>query len=99
MINIKIFPNPIQKNGNWILLDKNLIYFLPSNRKFSEIEATFLVTFDHDNNSTITISGYAKRWGWSRNRVGKFLKSIGMKVIYSKNKRKGYLKITKVSIS
>lgn len=64
------------ENGNWIPLDKNLVGTLPHNRAYSYIEAMFSYTVDQDNSKAGTINGYAKQWGWSRNKVRKFINEL-----------------------
>jgi hypothetical protein len=70
------------KNGNWIPLDKNLSQFLPQNRTYTKLEATFSITLDYDNNKPVTVSGYSKLWGWSRRQVRNFLKEIMVNITY-----------------
>ncbi len=60
------------KNGNWIGLDKNIVKLLPHGRAYTIIEALVSFTIDIDNKRDWTINGYAKQWGWSRNKVRKF---------------------------
>lgn len=64
------------KNGNWIPLDKALIKTLPKNRAYSYIEAMFSYTVDQDNGNDGSINGYAVLWGWSRNKVRKFIQEL-----------------------
>ena len=64
------------KNGNWVPLDKALIKTLPKNRAYSYIEAMFSYTVDQDNDKEGSINGYAVLWGWSRNKVRKFLQEF-----------------------
>lgn len=67
----------MSKPGNWIPLDKNLVQeFKFINRPFSRIEAMFSFTIDQDCEKQWSIIGYSKLWGWSRNKVRKFIKEI-----------------------
>ena len=65
------------KKGNWIPLDKNLSYFLPKERPFTELEAMFSYTLDINNKRTVSISGYSKLWDWNRKKVRKLFDIIG----------------------
>ena len=65
------------KNGNWIGLDKNIVKLLPHGRAYTIIEALISFTIDIDNKREWTINGYAKQWGWSRNKVRKFANELG----------------------
>jgi hypothetical protein len=64
------------KNGNWIGLDKNIVKLLPHGRAYTIIEALVSFTIDIDNKRDWTINGYAKQWGWSRNKVRKFANEL-----------------------
>lgn len=64
------------KNGNWVPLDKNLVSTLPQDRSFSAIEAMFSYTVDQDNGKEGSINGYSNLWGWSRNKVRKFISEL-----------------------
>lgn len=65
------------KKGNWIPLDKNLAQEFKSIKgPFSMIEAMFSYSLDADNGRNGSISGYSKLWGWSRNKVRRFIKCI-----------------------
>jgi hypothetical protein len=65
------------KNGNWIGLDKNIVKLLPHGRAYTIIEALVSFSIDIDNKRNWTINGYAKQWGWSRNKVRKFTSELG----------------------
>jgi len=73
------------KLGNWIPLDKSLAKSLPRDRSFTDLEAMFSISLDYDCGNDATVSGYAARWGWSRNKVRNFLNKIGVKFSYSEN--------------
>lgn len=67
----------MSKGNNWIALDKNLVQeFKSIKRKFSMIEAMYSYSFDENCCKKGTISGYSKQWGWSRNKVRRFIKGI-----------------------
>ncbi|MDP8211777.1 MAG: conserved phage C-terminal domain-containing protein [Candidatus Zapsychrus exili] len=66
------------RGSKWIPLDKYLAQeFKSIKREFSMIEAMFSYQLDIDNSISGTISGYSKLWGWSRNKVRKFINGIG----------------------
>lgn len=73
------------KAGNWVPMDKRLVRALPKNRAFTELEASFSTTLDYDSGNAVTISGYARQWGWSRGKVERFLEEIGVVVQYPDN--------------
>lgn len=67
----------MSKGSGWIPIDKNLAQeFKFINRPFSRIEAMYSFTLDIDNNKEWSINGYKKLWGWSRNKVRKFINEI-----------------------
>ena len=61
------------KNGNWVPLDKALVHFLPKDRPYTTLEAMYCLSVDVDNGNEGSINGYASLWGWSRNKVRRFL--------------------------
>ena len=61
------------RNGKWIPISKYFKDSLPKNRKYTELEAMYSIQLDYSNNEHVTVSGYASLWGWSRNKVAKFL--------------------------
>jgi hypothetical protein len=75
------------KDGNWIAIHKLVKFWLPRNRPYTELEALISHTLDIDDKNTYSINGYAKLWGWSRNKVRNFLKNI--------RTTKGHLKDTR----
>lgn len=67
----------MSRGNNWVGLDKNLIQeFKHIRRKFSMIEAMFSYSVDRDCGLQGSISGYSVLWGWSRNKVRRFLNGI-----------------------
>jgi len=64
------------KDGHYIGLHTQAKYWLPRDRKYTELEAIISHTLDLNDNQSWTISGYSKLWGWSRNRVRSFLNNI-----------------------
>lgn len=82
--------------GNWVPIDKRLSKFFPDS-PYSKIEAAFSLAIDYDNDNQITLSGYAKLWGWSRTKVSAFFEEMGIEIIYPENtekvqKQKGQIK-------
>jgi hypothetical protein len=68
--------SPSMKSGNWIPLDKRLVYFLPKDRPFTTLEALFSLTFNRDSKRPESISGYASRWQWDRKKVRQFIHDL-----------------------
>lgn len=67
----------MSKGNGWIALDKFLTQdFKSIKREFSRIEAMFSYSVDVDNGRKGTIAGYSKQWGWSRNKVRRFVNCI-----------------------
>lgn len=64
------------QQGNWIAIDKALIHLMPKDRPYSIPEATISLSVDLDNGKEITVTGYSKLWGWSRNKVRKFVTEL-----------------------
>ena len=65
-----------KKNG-WVAIDKMMAQeFKHINRSFSRIEAMFPYSVDENCGRKNSIKGYAERWGWSRNKVRKFLSEV-----------------------
>jgi hypothetical protein len=70
------------KLGNWIPIHKAFSKSLPRDRPFTELEAMFSLSLDYEDNKTVTVSGYANLWGWSRKRVSNFLEKMMIDIIY-----------------
>lgn len=64
------------KQGNWIAIDKALIYLMPKDRPYSIPEAMISLSVDLDNGKEPSINGCSKLWGWSRNKVRKFVTEL-----------------------
>ena len=63
--------------GNWVALDKNAIKTLGKlDRAYSLVEALFSFQVDIDCDRQWSINGYAELWGWSRNKVRKFVTEL-----------------------
>lgn len=68
-------------------MPKALTSKLPKGSPYTFIEAFISVAVDFDNNSTVTVKGYADLWKWSRGRVERFLEEIGAVIQYSRDTR------------
>jgi len=74
----------------WVPVAKFFAVDLPKDRPFSRVEAAYSLQLDLDRNKQVTLSGYASRWRWSKDRVIRFLKILGAKIQYpadTSNKR------------
>ncbi len=83
--------------GNWVAIDKKMVKHLPIDRPYTELEAVFSLSIDMDNKNPVSLSGYAKLWGWSRNKVRKFISDLDLEIMEPKTKeeirmQKGILK-------
>lgn len=90
--------------GNWVPMDKRLAVCRPVGRPYSRLEAAFSLQLDYDNDRTVTIAGYADLWSWSRGKVTRFLKDIGVEIHYpestkAKQRQRGQIVIQKSSRS
>jgi len=45
-------------------------------RPFTRMEAAFCLTYDLNYNNNVSLKRYSRNWGWSRNKVRKFIKEI-----------------------
>lgn len=70
------------RGGGWIPIIKALRRSLPHDRPYTELEAMYSISLDYDEGNTVTIKGYAVLWQWSRGKVGRFLKEIGVLIEY-----------------
>ncbi len=73
------------RGGNWVPVSKSLVKYLPKDRAYTELEAAYSLQLDYDNDKSVTVSGSADLWGWSRKRVKNFLNRMGIKIIYPEN--------------
>lgn len=64
------------KQGGWIPVDKNLRHYLPKGRAYSLIEAYLSYRIDLDDGVASAVNDYARRWGWSRNKVRNFIGAL-----------------------
>ena len=66
-------------NG-WVAIDNQFYEELKKlNRKLTRLEAAFWFTHDLNKNKEWSINMYSKMWGWSRNKVRKFVKDARSK--------------------
>ena len=75
---------------SWVPVDKQIGEWLPkvTDGPFNLIEAYLSVLLDYDNGKSVTVAGYATRWGWSRKRVKTFLRKSGVVIVYPEDSRK-----------
>jgi hypothetical protein len=71
----------------WVPMAKDAAKLLPIDQPFTEVEALFSLQLDHNNGNSVTVLGYAKRWGWTRDRVRTFLGKCGLGIKYPHNTR------------
>lgn len=66
----------------WVPLDKRWRNALPHNetRPFTELEAAFSLSLDHDGRRQVTLRGLAKLWRWSTGKVSRFLARNGVEI-------------------
>ena len=64
------------KDGNWIPLDKGLVYFLPRDRAYTILEAMYSYQVDLDNNDEKSEVAYSRIWSWSRSKVRRFVTDL-----------------------
>ena len=81
------------RNG-WVGIDNQFYEELKKvNRKLTRLEAAFWFTRDLNKNKEWSINLYSKQWGWSRNKVRKFVKETRSKkgsVKSGKKNQKGH---------
>ena len=70
------------KSGGWIPISKGCVKYLPKDRAYTELEAMCCMQMDYDVGKEATIAGYADLWQWSRGKVYRFIKKIGIEIIY-----------------
>jgi len=76
------------ENGNWVPISKAAVTALPNDRPYTKVEAIYSMQVDYDNNKTVSISGYAKLWGWSRDKTRNFIQKVGAEIVYPTNTKK-----------
>ena len=73
------------------------VKYLPHDRPYTELEAWFSVRVDYrSKKKDVTILGYSRLWGWSREKVRDFLYRMGFEIKYPRDtkifrKQGGYL--------
>lgn len=75
------------KHGKWMPIDTRLACFLPKDRPYTELEATYSLQLNYDQGSNATVAGLSSSWGWSRKRVQTFLDKVGAEIVYQGNKK------------
>ena len=86
--------------GNWAALDKRLVDSLPKpgGREYTELEAMFSVTVDHDNKTPVSVSRYSRQWGWNRKTVKRHFDKWGIEIIYPESTSKKQNQMGQISI-
>lgn len=67
--------------GNWVAIRKVFAKHLPMDRPYTKLEAVFSISLDFDSDNPASYSGYSKLWGWSRNKVKKFMDDLGISIL------------------
>lgn len=65
---------------SWVPLDTRATRFLPKNRPYTELEASFALQVDYWRDHPATVAGYAAQWKWSRDRVRSWLADLGLQI-------------------
>lgn len=65
---------------SWVPLDTRATRFLPKNRPYTELEASFALQVDYWRDHPATVAGYAAQWKWSRDRVRSWLADFGLQI-------------------
>lgn len=76
------------KYGNWLPISKGVLKLLPKDRPYTKIEALISIQNDYDRQKKVTINGYKNLWRWGKGKVYRFLKEIGVEIIYPENTAK-----------
>ncbi|MCP4623161.1 MAG: hypothetical protein GY850_06475 [bacterium] len=76
------------KNGNWVPISKAFVSYLPKSRAYTELEAAYCLQVDYDNGKSVSVSGYAALWGWSRTRIRGFLNRMKIEINYKEDTAK-----------
>jgi hypothetical protein len=82
----------------WVPIAKDAAKLLPIDRAFTEVEALFSLQLDHNNGNSVTVSGYAKRWGWTRDRVRSFLEKRRVNITYPHDTRQIQKQVGRLTI-
>jgi len=87
------------KSGGWIPISKGCVKYLPKDRAYTELEAMCCIQMDYDTGKTATVTGYADLWRWSKGKVYRFIKRIGVEIIYPQKttrlrNQRGFIKPT-----
>ena len=74
--------NRSKTRGGWVPIDKRFKNLLPNEREYTYLEAMFSYSVDRDNKKIGSINGYAALWKWSRDKVRRFVRTIGIGTDY-----------------
>ena len=61
---------------------------MPKDRPYTKIEALISIQNDYDQRKRVTINGYKNLWRWGKGKVYRFLKEIGVGIIYLEDTNK-----------
>lgn len=61
------------KRGHWIPFDERALALLPKDRAYTKLEALMSLQADIHHGNIGSIAGYASLWGWSRDKVRRFI--------------------------
>ena len=78
----------MENQGNkklFVPLGLGNVRFLPKNRAYTKMEASFSVSLDNFKKNKVSTNGYAKLWGWNRGRVRRFLDNAGVEIAYPRD--------------
>lgn len=86
-------------SDSFIPIDKEVRSLLPKKGTYSELEAIVSISLDFNENKPVSVAGYANLWGWSRDKVRRFLADRRVEIVYpedtkSKQNQRGYIKKT-----
>ena len=86
--------------GNWTAIDKRLVDSLPKpgGREYTELEAMFSVSVDHDNKTPVSVSRYSRQWGWNRKTVKRHFDKWGIEITYPESTSKKQNQMGQISI-
>ena len=61
------------KRGGWFPIDERMVALLPKDRPYTKLEALLSLQADIHKGNAGSIAGYASLWGWSRDKVRRFI--------------------------
>jgi hypothetical protein len=64
------------KRSGFVMVDKGCVNLFPVDRPFTEVEALVSLEITRNNGGVWSYAGYAKRWGWDRAKVRRFMEEL-----------------------